>query len=102
MYQGEFGRMMKKSGCYIRNDFYFQNDTAKNGIFLKSAIECANKCHDSDCEFGWRYQLATKKCVFMQNVTLSKLKPDMEFSTNYQTIGWASGYKSCSQPGKIF
>ena len=102
--KGEIERMMTKVGCYIRNNFYFQNDTASaiNANFVKSEIACAESCHKSPtCQFGWRYQLATKLCIFMQNVNITNLKPEMPVLKNARTLGWASGLKACSEPGKV-
>ena len=103
--KGEIERMMSKVGCYIRNNFFFQKDnaTSNNASFVTSEIACAESCHKSpSCNFGWRYQLATKLCIFMQNVNITDLKPEMPVSKNSRTLGWASGLKACSEPGKMW
>ena len=100
--EGEIERMINKVGCYARNDFYFMNDTGKQRTFVGSAIECAELCHkDSSCQLGWRYQISTKKCYFIENVTISVLKPDMDTIKRDDTAGWISGLKSCSTTDKI-
>lgn len=93
--------MINKMGCYIRNDFYFLKDKATaDNIFNKSSeIDCAESCHkDPKCTFGWRYQLASKLCIFMQNVNITDLKPEMPVLKDARTLGWASGLKACSEP----
>ena len=103
--QGETERMMNKIGCYIRNDFYFikDNATADNAFFdKKSEIHCAESCHKApECTFGWRYQLASKLCIFMHNVIISDLKPEMPVLKNARMLGLASGLKACSEPGNV-
>ena len=99
--QGETERMINKMGCYIRNNFYFLKDNATDAFFVESEIDCAESCHkDPECTFGWRYQLASKLCVFMQNVNITNLNPEMPVLKNARTLGWASGLKACSEPGK--
>ena len=63
--EGEFENMMKKVGCYIRNDFVFpsRGDAVDEIRNISSAIECAKECHlNSTCKNGWSYQIATKDC----------------------------------------
>ena len=94
--------MINKVGCYACNDFYFMNDTGTQRRFVSSAIECAELCHtSSSCQLGWRYQISTKKCYFIENVTISVLKPDMDTIKRDDTKGWISGLKSCSTSGKL-
>ena len=99
--KGEIERMINKVGCYARNDFYFMNDTGTQRTFVGSSIECAQLCHtNSSCQLGWRYQISTKKCYFIENVTISVLKPDMDTIKRDDTKGWISGLKSCFTSGR--
>ena len=108
---GEFENMMNKVGCYIRNDFVFQEGkkeyTSKESsseIFnnTKSAITCAAACHDdAECVDGWSYQIATQKCYFYNHFNLDKLQPSTHIMDNEYSIGWATGLKSCDYPGMI-
>ena len=98
---GEIERMLQKVGCFIKNDFFYENDTAEVTIDKSSSIECAESCSKSfsQCNFGWSYQLSTKKCMFMRNVSTENFKPSMNSTRNDCTIGWISGLKSCAAPG---
>ena len=63
--EGEFENMMKKVGCYIRDDFVFpsRGDAVDEVRNISSSIECAKECHhNSTCKNGWSYQIATKDC----------------------------------------
>ena len=135
--------MMKKVGCYIRNNFVFSSrgDAVDEVRNISSSIECAKECHDnSTCKNGWSYQIATKDCFLYKenqafdlgkkhldkeiltligllqkhflddfliifsflylNTTLDKLQPSTQILGTEYTIGWATGLKACSEPGK--
>ena len=100
---GEFERMLKKVGCYIRNGFYYENDTVDVMETKTSAIECAEACfqNSNDCQLGWYYQIASKRCLFMKTANINNLKPNSHLMETDITSGWASGLKSCSKPSQF-
>ena len=106
-YQGELLDICEETiFCFLfkfslRNNFYFLNDAQKSGNYVQSITQCAELCSDSrQCLSGWRYQLASKLCIFMKNVTnITSLNQDMASFRNDQTWGWASGLKSCFNSG---
>ena len=102
---GEFERMMDKVGCNIKYDFYFQNKTpvaASPSDNLDSSIDCARECYKSaDCVDGWSYQIATGKCLFYDDIPIETLQPTHKLHEYEYTIGWASGLKSCTEPGGL-
>ena len=91
--------MLGKVGCYIRNDFYYENDTVDIIETKASAIDCAESCfqNNTDCRLGWYYQIATKKCMFIKNANTNNLKPNSHIMETDITNGWATGLKSCSK-----
>ena len=100
---GEFERMMKSNiGCYVKNDFYFKNHTPSLTVRnVDTSIECAMLCYNStDCTEGWSYQQATETCLFItENENITILQPSSHVLKNEKTIGWATGLKSCNEPG---
>ena len=103
-FEGEYERLLNKVGCYVKNDFYFVNDTVNENMtrFSKSSFDCSESClQSSECTVGWSYQISSKQCIFMNNnVTISDLQADVDSGKTDNVIGWASGVKSCSQPGE--
>merc|ERR550517_273376 len=79
-----------------------------------SSIDCANACsyaaavqdaEDSQmrvpsrlCSEGWSYQIATKRCYFLNQVNVTILQPNSHLMEKDMTIGWATGLRSCSEP----
>ena len=100
---GEIERMMKKVGCFIINNQWFEKDEANSVTFENSAIDCAESCsrNQDSCHLGWSYQMGTRKCLFMRNVTEQDFKPNMNTTKTEFNVGWISGHKSCSEPGDL-
>ena len=101
--EGEFEILMKKVGCFIRNDYVPGTEIEKVvGGRQDSLINCAQSCFKNNtCGDGWSYQLATQMCYFYKLGTLEieKLQPNTHILDNELTIGWATGLKSCSEAG---
>ena len=98
---GEIENMLRKVGCYIRKDFVFNEEKTLHAV-VGSAINCSEACHRANetCNDGWSYQIATKRCYFYERFNIEKLQPNTHILPNELTIGWATGLKSCSEPGK--
>lgn len=105
--------MMDEVGCYIRNDFYFKASAMLESnsyeSYTMSSIDCANACSyavavaavpSSLCSEGWSYQIATKRCYFLNQVNVTILQPNSHLMEKDMTIGWATGLRSCSEPGR--
>ena len=101
--RGEFENMMKKVGCYVRNEYLPDDlDLNTNVSKFNSSIQCADYCHnDQSCVEGWSYQISTKKCFFNEKVDIELLQPGSSMQENERKIGWATGLKSCKIPGKF-
>ena len=102
--KGEFERMMEKVGCYIRNDFYFKKDRdEQNTSFISqnTSIDCARACFNAVelCTDGWSFQIATKRCFFLNKIDIDVVRPNVHLISANMTLGWATGRKSCSVPG---
>ena len=101
---GEFENMMKKVGCYVRNE-YLPDDLDLNSTNVSkfnSSIQCADYCYnDQSCVEGWSYQISTKKCFFNEKVDIELLQPGSSMQENERKIGWATGLKSCKIPGEF-
>ena len=99
---GEFENMMKKVGCYVRNE-YIPKDLSTTFYKFNSSIQCADHCYNNQsCEEGWSYQISTKKCFFNDDVEIELLQPGSSMQENERKIGWATGLKSCKIPGTFF
>ena len=101
---GEFESLMKKVGCSVKNNFYFKDKTKWEFENLTdSLIACASACFNNDsCIDAWSYEYATRKCFFYGKLSIIKLQPASSLLDVEQTLGWATGLKSCSEEGKIF
>ena len=116
---GEIERLMKNPGCHIKYDFKFTNyiesknsnnqtietimeyQTSEAGEKM-SSIDCAKACFsNSTCGEGWSYQIATKRCIFYENIDLDVMQPGHSVSEANQTLGWITGLKSCNRAGSI-
>ena len=102
---GEFQWMMDSHvGCYVLNDFYFKVNSVVDSSPVKpsSAIRCAELCHHNDnCREGWSYQQATRVCLFIKQADqIEILQPESHILENNKTVGWATGLKACTVPGK--
>ena len=93
---------MSKVGCYIKDSYIHENGTKSKECneSITSSIHCAWACHNSSvCKEGWSYQRATNKCLFHNFVEIENLQPGSSLSPHENTIGWATGLKSCSSQG---
>ena len=105
---GEFEIMMKKVGCYVRNDYVLNTTSAYFGT-VESSIECAKSCYKKkECKEGWKYEIGTKECFFYNYLNVldyeeyNKFQPGALILSIDLKIGWASGHKSCSELGKDY
>ena len=101
---GEVERLQEKVGCNIKNDFYFKNQHSHNKNFTlqSSLIDCAVACFaNSSCLLGWSYQVSTKRCYFLSKGNMTKISLDEHIPETEKQVGWITGLKSCSVPGKF-
>ena len=66
-----------------------------------TSMDCATACFNAggNCTDGWSYQIATKTCFFLDNIDLNILRPNYHLIWANMTLGWATGRKSCKEPG---
>ena len=81
------------------------NDGVEESLEKNGSIDCAKACRESsDCEDAWGYELATKRCYFYKDISREvqdMLQPSYQMQDNNKTVGWATGRKACSIPGKL-
>ena len=99
--------MMQKVGCYVKNEFMLKNSSSKFIGKVKSVLQCAKLCFDSDdCKEGWKFQYGANKCFFYGNLEKLDQKEYLKFKSMSMILpqdhetGWVSGYKSCLPKGK--
>ena len=91
--------MEKNVGCYIKNDFKFSDLPVHHAFTPTSAIRCAQHCFNSNSSEGWSYEIATKRCIFYNEIDTEKLRPKVALSASNTSIGWITGFKSCNRSG---
>ena len=93
---GEFGIMLSKIGCYIKNDFFQVPRGNPKVSKVASSTECATLCYEnSDCVLSWSYHVTTRRCIFNQGQNKTILKRDFYFVKEDFSTGWATGLKEC-------
>ena len=111
--------MLGTIGCYIRYDYSLRDvkinnhtavtvstisatssttstSSAAASTSIDSVISCAESCfYNPECESGWSYEVATKRCFLFKTANLTMVQPGSILNALFNNLGWVSGLKSC-------